>query len=236
MKKSDGLNRLKKRNEAKEEAQSITTRYLRGMPSKFLPLEEEIRIGFFDPDHQDRWKLVLHNMKFIVSMAMKYFYTHPNISSNPDFFFDNARDGAIKASKLYRGEHGFRFTTFAFWHIRKEMQRAFIKKNGGFSELVSNSLYSENCLDDSLKNSLTVDSIYEPFESLFLKQRKEIILRKINELPDRHKIAVLSYFYEDKKGKKIAEELGVTIQRVSQILIQSKMKLSKKLIRYNLSY
>jgi RNA polymerase sigma factor (sigma-70 family) len=210
--------------------QSLTSRYLRGLPNKFLPLEEEIRIGYLPADHRDRWKLVIHNMKFVVDVALRFFHTHQHVSSNPDFFFDNAHDGAIKASGLYRGEHGFKFTTFAFWHIRREMQRAFMKKNGGFSERATCSQFSIDV--DVIKDIIAIDKKLEPLNNFLAKEKREFVLKKIEKLPENQKFVIIGYFFEDKKGKDLAEELGVTVQRVSQIMTKSKKSLYRKLVEF----
>ncbi|MGM5485386.1 MAG: sigma-70 family RNA polymerase sigma factor [Nanobdellota archaeon] len=70
-------------------------------------------------EREARDKLVLHNQRFVVSVAKQY---EDKNSSLPDLI-NEGNKGLIKAAEKYDERKGFKFITYAVWWIRQSMIR-----------------------------------------------------------------------------------------------------------------
>ncbi|MBI3599705.1 MAG: sigma-70 family RNA polymerase sigma factor, partial [Nitrospinae bacterium] len=61
---------------------------------------------------------------------------------------------------------------------------------------------------------------------------KEVIARAIDELPEKERLLVSLYYYEDLTMKEIGEVMGITESRVSQIHTKATLRLKGKLKRF----
>ncbi|MDR2401562.1 MAG: FliA/WhiG family RNA polymerase sigma factor [Deferribacteraceae bacterium] len=68
-----------------------------------------------------------------------------------------------------------------------------------------------------------------PEEELIKQRRAEIIAHEIDQLPEKEKLVVSLYYYEELSMKEAAMTLGVTESRVSQLHTQAMQKLRKRL-------
>ena len=71
-----------------------------------------------------------------------------------------------------------------------------------------------------------------PLSVLTSKKMKDIIMEAINTLPDKQKLVLSLYYYEELNLKEIGEVLDVTESRVSQLHSQAIEKLKMKLKRH----
>ena len=81
---------------------------------KEVELSEKIKLG----DALALKELVDANLKFVVSVAKQY------AGSDPDILLDlisQGNIGLIDAAKSYDATRGFKFISYAVWHIRKEI-------------------------------------------------------------------------------------------------------------------
>ncbi len=69
----------------------------------------------------------------------------------------------------------------------------------------------------------------DPFASLNLKEVREVLAKAIEELPERERLVLTLYYYEDMNLREIGQVLNVTESRVSQIHTQAIMRLKAKL-------
>jgi RNA polymerase sigma-70 factor (ECF subfamily) len=70
-------------------------------------------------------------------------------------------------------------------------------------------------------------------ETNFINQeRKEIIDKAINSLPDRQKTAFILQKKEDLSHEEISQVLGISVKAVESLIIRAKQNLQKKLISY----
>jgi len=95
-------------------------------PSEEIELAEKIQSG----DMVARDKLATANLRFVISVAKMYGGT-----SDPELFNDLVsvgNIGLIEAAEKFDHSRGFKFISFAVWHIRKEM----IKHLGDNSRMV----------------------------------------------------------------------------------------------------
>ena len=71
----------------------------------------------------------------------------------------------------------------------------------------------------------------DPFTEMRLKETQEMLGRIIDELPERERLVLSLYYYEELNLKEIGEVLGVTESRVCQLHSQAILRLKGKLKR-----
>lgn len=81
----------------------------------------------------------------------------------------------------------------------------------------------------SILSLLESCKIPSPLTQLSLKSIKEMVTRTIESLPEKQRLVLSLYYYEDLNLKEIGEVLGVTESRVSQLHTQAILWLRRKL-------
>lgn len=81
----------------------------------------------------------------------------------------------------------------------------------------------------SLKNKSIED---HPEDSLFSKELRQTITETIENLPEKERLVVAMYYYENLKLKEIAEVIGVSESRVCQIHSSAIIKLKRTIGEY----
>ncbi len=81
----------------------------------------------------------------------------------------------------------------------------------------------------SILNLLEGAKLNNPYNQLNLKSVKEVVTKAIEELPERQRLVLSLYYYEDLNLKEIGRVLRVTESRVSQLHAQAVARLRAKL-------
>ena len=81
----------------------------------------------------------------------------------------------------------------------------------------------------SILNLLEATKMNNPFTQLNMKSVKDIVTKAIEELPERQRLVLSLYYYEDLNLKEIGKVLRVTESRVSQLHAQAVSRLRAKL-------
>ncbi len=81
----------------------------------------------------------------------------------------------------------------------------------------------------SILNVLEGSKLASPFNQLNIKMVKEAVAKAIEELPERQRLVLSLYYYEDLNLKEIGQVLQVTESRVSQLHAQAVSRLRSKL-------
>lgn len=81
----------------------------------------------------------------------------------------------------------------------------------------------------SILNLLEGSAALNPYNQLNVKAVKDIVAQAIEELPERQRLVLSLYYYEDLNLKEIGEVLRVTESRVSQLHAQAVQRLRAKL-------
>src|SRR5208282_4723925 len=81
----------------------------------------------------------------------------------------------------------------------------------------------------SILNLLETCKINNPYNQLNLKTIKDIVTTAIEELPEKQRLVLSLYYYEDLNLKEIGRVLDVTESRVSQLHAQAVTRLKAKL-------
>jgi len=84
----------------------------------------------------------------------------------------------------------------------------------------------------SILSLLESCKIPSPFAQLNLKDIKEVVTKAIEALPEKQRLVLSLYYYEDLNLKEIGEVLDVTESRVSQLHTQAILWLRRKLKAY----
>ncbi|MGE0761707.1 MAG: FliA/WhiG family RNA polymerase sigma factor [Bdellovibrionales bacterium] len=84
----------------------------------------------------------------------------------------------------------------------------------------------------SILNLLESCKLSNPFNQLNLKSVKDIVATAIEDLPERQRLVLSLYYYEDLNLKEIGRVLRVTESRVSQLHAQAIARLRAKLTQY----
>lgn len=87
----------------------------------------------------------------------------------------------------------------------------------------------ENSDKKTILNILEGSATNNPFNQLNVKAVKEIVAQAIEELPERQRLVLSLYYFEDLNLKEIGEVLRVTESRVSQLHAQAVQRLRAKL-------
>ncbi len=81
----------------------------------------------------------------------------------------------------------------------------------------------------SIANLLEGAKSGNPFNQLNLKVVKDVVAKAIEELPERQRLVLSLYYFEDLNLKEIGQVLNVTESRVSQLHAQAVIRLRSKL-------
>lgn len=81
----------------------------------------------------------------------------------------------------------------------------------------------------SILNLLEGAKVNNPFNQLNSKTVKDVVAKSIEELPERQRLVLSLYYYEDLNLKEIGKVLRVTESRVSQLHAQAVTRLRAKL-------
>lgn len=81
----------------------------------------------------------------------------------------------------------------------------------------------------SILNLLEGAKINNPYNQLNIKVVKEVVAQAIEDLPERQRMVLSLYYYEDLNLKEIGQVLNVTESRVSQLHAQAVTRLRAKL-------
>lgn len=84
----------------------------------------------------------------------------------------------------------------------------------------------------SILNILEGTKLNNPFNQLNLKSVKDIVAKAIEDLPERQRLVLSLYYYEDLNLKEIGKILRVTESRVSQLHAQAIARLRAKLTQH----
>lgn len=141
-------------------------------------------------------------------------------------YFQIGVEGLSEAIDRFDPDYGTKFETYAIKRIRGKIIDALRKVK--HRSQVKDEFNSPNYYDDvSLTNTVDKDEtmLYEmipseektPEDVAEKNEEKEILAREIKKLKERDRLILTLYYYENLNYKEIAEVLGITVSRVSQI-------------------
>ncbi len=88
-----------------------------------------------------------------------------------------------------------------------------------------------NSLNESIVDSLFINA-QDPFAAINLSQIRDLVAQAITELPEKEKLTVSLYYFDEMTMKEIGEILGYTESRISQMHSKAMLRLRAKLKRH----
>jgi len=85
---------------------------------------------------------------------------------------------------------------------------------------------------DDIFDLIAADSDQDPFARLNMSEVKEILIDAIKRLPEKEKLVVSLYYYEELTMREIGEIMGYTESRISQLHTKAMLRLRAKLKAY----
>jgi len=83
--------------------------------------------------------------------------------------------------------------------------------------------------DEDLFDLIADDKEVDPFVQLNMSEVKEVLKRAIEKLPEKEKLVVALYYYEDLTMREIGEIMGYTESRISQMHTKAMHRMRAKL-------
>jgi RNA polymerase sigma factor for flagellar operon FliA len=183
-------------------------------------------------------KQIISNYTSLVHYVIhNYHFTSFDVVDEQDFF-QFGIEGLSEAIDRFDPNYGTKFETYAIQRIRgkiiDEIRKLQIKprvNSYGDTEYIKNVSLShevEGAEVYSLNETIPSD-VELPDESLQKKEQKEILINAIGALEERDRQLIALYYYENLNYKEIAELLGITVSRVSQVHSRILKELKEKL-------
>lgn len=89
-----------------------------------------------------------------------------------------------------------------------------------------------NLAEEELYEILQDESAWDPFISLHFAELREVLMKALERLPDKAKLLISLYYYEELTMKEIGEIMGYTESRISQMHTQAILHLCAHLSDY----
>lgn len=224
-------------------ADSISTAlYLRDISKiQFLESNSSNIESFSSREHFERHLVHIH-LKFAAQVAIRY----GGMGLEKEDLISIANIGLIRASKLFDPNYGVKFISFSVNYIRAEITKALNELSRTVripSHKINQVNYASYSLDQELENDdncTTYSDRYvrcEMNESCFdSKFVKDEIQKALNFLHPNTRIAIQMYYaigheYEYSM-EDIAHVIGVSTERVRQIIRKAEIQLKASFLRY----
>jgi RNA polymerase sigma factor for flagellar operon FliA len=88
-------------------------------------------------------------------------------------------------------------------------------------------------LEMELPEALQNENVRDSYLAVHFAQLQEIMVQAIEALPDKEKLLISLYYYEELTMKEIGQIMGYTESRVSQLHSQARLRLRHKLREYS---
>jgi RNA polymerase primary sigma factor len=114
--------------------------------TKIMDPQKEAEIAFlaYNGDEEAKLKLINANLRFVLTVAKNY-------AKNPDDFAEIVavgNIGLVEAASLFDPSRGFKFISFAVWHIRKEILKH-LSDNGRTVRIPTNQVNTLKAMRDT---------------------------------------------------------------------------------------
>jgi RNA polymerase sigma factor for flagellar operon FliA len=178
------------------------------------------------PDPDLKKQLIINYIKLVHYVIHKSKFANLELLDDRDYF-QFGIEGLSEAVDRFKPELGIKFETYAIQRIRgkiiDELRKIQAKQKSNlpgepavyYSTLSLNSAYDE---EDSimLYETIPYDSP-EPDEEYNKNESKEILENVIKNLPERDRLILSLYYYENLNYREIAKVLNITTSRISQL-------------------
>lgn len=149
-----------------------------------LTTEEEVELTLLSSkgDLNAREKLVKSNLRFVVSVAK--IYGSGDVIKFEDLI-NEGNHGLIEAAEIFDPSRGFKFISYAVWHIRKYMLK-YLTNNSRHIRLPQNKVVSlsklrqiESDLAHRFEREATSDEIIEEYANVYSKVGERVDIQQL---------------------------------------------------------
>lgn len=168
--------------------------------TKVMTPDEESEIAFLASkgDEKARDKLIKANLRFVLTVAKNY-------AKNPEDFSEIVavgNIGLVEAAEIFDPSRGFKFISFAVWHIRKQILRH-LNENGRLVRLPQNQIQNLRALNE-VSNKISM----EQGRDASYREAFDVLLSQDKKFESRRYDMVLSAFSADLKSSSLENPLG----------------------------
>lgn len=189
--------------------------------------ERELGMRIKQGDKDALNKLVMHNLKFVVSMAKNY-----RDKGVPfEDLISEGNMGLYHAAEKYDGSRSTRFITYAVWWIKNSFNEC-IKRNNGFNETDVDDYIKGRKINDTFKSEI----INEDFEERLndMQSRNTSVEELMECLQERERKVVTMFFGLNGEMEMNLDEIGkslsISMERVRQIKDVALIKLKTNVL------
>lgn len=173
---------------------------------------------------------VIHNSKFL-----SY-----DVFEDRDYFQFGV-EGLSEAVDRFDPDYGTKFETYAIQRIRGKIIDEIRKVQSKYRLGTNSNILAQNLsLNKSISGEdnfqlyeIIPDEVEEPDAAVEQLEAKEFLVEELKKLSERDRLIITLYYYENLNYKDIAQILGITVSRVSQVHSKIIDKLRSKLGHIN---
>ncbi|SRR5690606_27885250 len=192
------------------------------------------------PSEELKKKIMLSYLKLVHYVIHNSRFMNFDILDERDYF-QFGIEGLSEAIERFDPDYGTKFETYAIQRIRgkiiDELRKIQIKPRvlaGNQEDEIVYSNVSLNHSFDDEEGYLLSETIASDAETpVIITEKNELkddLLRAIKNLPERDRLIITLYYYEELGYKEIAEVLNITVSRVSQVHSKIIASLKNKMI------
>lgn len=182
-----------------------------------LTVEEEVLLArqARDGDKAAANRLVESNLRFVLKIVFKY--------RRPGFpmmdLISQGCLGAMRATRTFDPDMGFRFVTYAGHWINQFVQRAMMDYSRHQHSSLDDLAFGDD-EDTTFKDLLVSD---DPAADVTISDKQ--VRRMLSELNDRERTIIILRFWHDLNLEEVGDRIGLTKDRVRQIESRSLRKM-----------
>lgn len=175
---------------------------------------------------------------YVRKLCLKYYPCAKDIGYEFDDLVSCSWLGIEKAIMDFAPEKGYKFITYLKYHIRNSIAEFLGFRGVQHLDTISLDAPIDGTEDLTLCDTVKDDASEEAFEKVELNAVGEDVWKYIESLPEQEKTVIIGYYKSNKTYGAIAEELGVSSERVRQIIKKTlrKLKASSDMSQYGAEY
>jgi RNA polymerase primary sigma factor len=211
---------------------------------KSLSIDEELNLWKRYKKNNDikaKEKLITSNLKFVASVAKNYQGRGLSYSD----LIAEGNCGLLKAIDKFDYKKGYKTISYSVWWIKQSILEALKERNCLDGDELPLDYEKQTISDDENEISLAIIQSDSNFiddnneSELIRKEQKSIISKLTDDLSKKEKNILIKYYgLENVKPmtlEEIGNEIGLTKERIRQILVKIFKKLRAKALMLNIS-
>ena len=211
---------------------------------KTLSLDEEMSLWERYKRNNDlsaKETIITSNLKFVASVARGYIGRGLSYSD----LIAEGNCGLLKAIEKFDYKKGYKTISYSVWWIRQAILEALKERNGIEGDELPSDFEKQNFDDDEIirinsneKNDCFIYDDNDDYLSV-INNEKKIIAQLTENLTNREKNILIKYYglngVKSLTLEEIGREIGLTKERVRQILVKVFKKMRSEALKLNIS-